>query len=148
MEFCDTSSEAKQEGLIPVTIQGFVILCNESNLDFDLKLCLRIVPVLMLVPASITPLPWSLTFLLFVLKISLLFVILNLHYICLCISAIFSVFLLMCKYFNMRIQFKSILLHAAKRVKFFFRSCLEGIPIVKFQTRATRHYFSSRNTLY
>ena len=35
MELCDTFCEAKQKGVIPLTIQGFVTFMHESNLDFD-----------------------------------------------------------------------------------------------------------------
>jgi len=105
-ELCDTCSEAKQEGLIPVTIQGFVTFMRWIQSGFWLKLCVRILQVIMPVLVSKTPLPWSLTFLIFVLKISLLFTILHLHYMC--ISAIFSILLLSCKYFNARIQFNLI----------------------------------------
>jgi hypothetical protein len=34
MELCDTSSEAKQEGLIPVTIQGFVTFLRRIQSGF------------------------------------------------------------------------------------------------------------------
>ena len=99
----------------------------------------------------------SLSFLIFFLKIYLLFVILlHWNYICICISAILSVLLPSCKYFNTRIQFNLIFYIEPRRLIFSFRFCLECILmgftpcfiIAKLQTRSTRHYCSSRNMLY
>ena len=55
MELCDTCSEKKQEGLFPVTIQGFVTFMRWIPSGFWLKLSVRIVKVIMPVPASKTP---------------------------------------------------------------------------------------------